>query len=233
MNSLPETEECLLEFDKLRHQFDIFGLSVREFFAKHPTLTTGPLPIVHSVRYRIKDRGHLLEKIQRKSKEKNKKILPKEVFDEITDVTGVRVLHLHKYQFKAIHDSIMEQTENQYWHLVETPTAYTWDPELESFYKGLGIPSKFKESHYTSVHYVVRPNRDQPFVCEIQVRTLFEEVWGEIDHLLNYPIPSADVACVEQLKVLAKIVGAGTRLAESIFRSREVAIAEKPEPPIQ
>ncbi|WP_315782452.1 hypothetical protein [Bradyrhizobium sp. SZCCHNPS1003] len=32
---------------------------------------------------------------------------------------------------------------------------------------------------------VARP--DSPLSCEIQVRTLFEEIWGEIDHQLNYP----------------------------------------------
>ncbi len=59
----------------------------------------------------------------------------------------------------------------------------------------------------------------QSIACEIQVRTLFEEVWGEIDHVLNYPEPTNSIACTEQLRVLAKMVGAGTRLAEAIFRS--------------
>jgi putative GTP pyrophosphokinase len=67
-----------------------------------------------------------------------------------------------------------------------------------------------------------RPRVDSPICCEIQVRTLFEEIWGEVDHALNYPNVSDNLACREQLRVLAKLVGAGSRLVDSIFRtSRE------------
>jgi len=54
--------------------------------------------------------------------------------------------------------------------------------------------------------------------CEVQVRTLLEEVWGEVDHTMNYPVPTADEHCREQIRVLARLVGAGTHLADSIMR---------------
>jgi Region found in RelA / SpoT proteins len=57
--------------------------------------------------------------------------------------------------------------------------------------------------------------------CEIQVRTLFEEVWGEIDHALNYPQPTTSLPCKEQLRVLAKLASTGTRLADAIFAIRD------------
>lgn len=53
--------------------------------------------------------------------------------------------------------------------------------------------------------------------CEIQIRTLFEEIWGEIDHELNYPNPTESSVCREQLRVLAKVVGAGSRLVSAIY----------------
>lgn len=107
------------------------------------------------------------------------------------------------------------------WTLVEPPKAYTWDPESKQFFESLEIGVEIKESYYTSVHYVVRPRLDSPLCCEIQVRTLFEEIWGEVDHTLNYPTKSENLACREQLKVLAKLVGAGSRLVDSIFRSEK------------
>ena len=61
-------------------------------------------------------------------------------------------------------------------------------------------------------------SKDSPVSCEIQVRTLLEEVWGEIDHLVNYPKPTDNVACREQIGVLARLVSAGSRLADSICR---------------
>jgi putative GTP pyrophosphokinase len=105
----------------------------------------------------------------------------------------------------------------QHWYLAEPPKAYTWDPEYKSFFEKFSISTKIKESFYTSVHYIVKPNVDSIVTCEIQVRSLFEEIWGEVDHDLNYPIPSKSTSCREQLKVLAKLVGAGTKLVDSIY----------------
>lgn len=66
----------------------------------------------------------------------------------------------------------------------------------------------------------MKPCNDRSFVCcEIQVRTLFEEIWGEIDHSINYPHPTQSVACKEQLRVLAKFISTGTRLADSIINT--------------
>ena len=72
---------------------------------------------------------------------------------------------------------------------------------------------------YTSVHYVIRPNKS--YTAEIQVRTLAEELWGEVDHKINYPVRSEIFACSEQLKVLARTTSACTRLVDSIFGSHK------------
>jgi putative GTP pyrophosphokinase len=54
---------------------------------------------------------------------------------------------------------------------------------------------------------------------EIQVRTFFEEIWTEIDHQLNYPAQTTSLACREKLRVLARLVGAGSCLADVIYRT--------------
>ena len=107
------------------------------------------------------------------------------------------------------------------WTFVEPPKAFTWDPESKTMYDNLDIINEVRETFYTSVHYIVKPNNTNPnpVCCEIQVRTLFEEIWGEIDHSINYPHPIEDIACKEQLRVLSKLVSTGTRLADSIFRT--------------
>ena len=51
------------------------------------------------------------------------------------------------------------------------------------------------------------------------MRTLFEEAWGEVDHAVNYPKKTQSLACTEQIRVLAKLVATGTRLADAIFRT--------------
>ena len=139
----------------------------------------------------------------------------------LTDLTGVRVLHLHQQQFAIIHGCIEDQVQAGDWALHEPPNAYTWDPESRAFFESFGLQVEVKETFYTSIHYVVKPREDSELCCEIQVRTLFEEIWGEIDHRINYPHPTTILACREQLRVLARLVGAGSRLADSIFRSFE------------
>jgi len=197
-----------------RHLYEQFVDAVRGFFEKTPAFKKGPLPLVHSIRSRLKDPDHLREKVARKWHDGN--ITPLNLRARITDLAGVRVLHLHTSQFPAIHAEIMKHIASQSWHLHEPPKAYSWDPDAKAIFSRSGISVVEKDS-YTSVHYVVRPHLGSDITCEIQIRTLFEEIWGEIDHVLNYPTPSKSASCREQLKVLAKLSSAGTRLADAIF----------------
>ena len=209
-------EVIIEQVESQLHDIDLFrGYTVR-FFETHPHLTQSP-QIVHSVRSRMKDLQHLREKIQRKSSTEDP-ITPENIFDRITDIAGVRVLHLYQAQFAQIHHAINQKLDNKDWILYEEPKAYTWDPESRGFFENQGLNVEVKESLYTSVHYVIKPRENSPVSCEIQVRTLLEEVWGEIDHLVNYPEPTDDVTCREQIGVLARLVGAGSRLADSICR---------------
>ena len=197
-------------------EFELFMEGISGLFRKHPKISMGPFPIVHSVKSRIKSNEHLLDKIQRKSKN-GREISSANCFQEITDFAGVRVLHLRQEDFGKIKQVIDAKIADNDWHLVEQPIAYTWDPEYEKYFLDLGCRCERKDSFYTSVHFVVRPRPESPLACEIQVRTLFEEIWGEIDHSINYPHPTQITSCQEQLRVLAKVVGAGSRLVTSIY----------------
>lgn len=220
-------DHILSSYVDIEHDLGIFMDGIRKWFDEHRRLRRPHASVVHSVKCRLKDRDHLREKLLRKWSDEDP-ITSENVFTKITDLAGVRVLHLYQDQFPEIHIEILEKIEKQKdWVLVEPPKAYTWDPESRQFFESLNIGVEVKESYYTSVHYVVRPRNDSPLCCEIQVRTLFEEIWGEVDHSLNYPNPSEIVSCREQLKVLAKLVGAGSRLVDSIFRSATTE-AQKP-----
>lgn len=74
---------------------------------------------VHSLKFRVKDPEHLLEKIIRKKLEDTSlHIRPLNYHETITDLIGVRALHLFKKDGMPIHEFI---TGN--WELKETPTA--------------------------------------------------------------------------------------------------------------
>lgn len=218
MNREQSIEHALSVFDMRFHQLELFRRAVVGFFEIHPQLTGGSLPIIHSIKSRIKDRGHLKDKLIRKWDD-GREIDGANLFTEITDLIGVRIIHLYQQQFSAIHAAIMNQVEQTEWYFVEKPKAYTWDPEATHYYINMGLDCRQKESYYTSIHYLVKPRLESDIVCEIQVRTLFEEIWGEIDHYINYPYPTSSLACSEQLRVMGKLVSTGTRLADAIIAS--------------
>jgi ppGpp synthetase/RelA/SpoT-type nucleotidyltranferase len=111
--------------------------------------------------------------------------------------------------------------DEQKYRLVEGPIANIWDNETQVYFKRLGFKTRLRETLYTSVHYVIELNTASRVRCELQVRTLADEVWGEVSHTVDYPKPTKSIACKEQLKVLARVTSGCTRLVDSIFRSRQ------------
>jgi putative GTP pyrophosphokinase len=181
---------------------------------------------VHSTKGRLKDASHLEDKLLRKlaeSKEKGKPftISKKNLFYRINDLAGFRILHLHTQQIVPIDRELRAVFEEHRFSLFEQPQARTWDDESREFFKNAGIRPIKSPRMYTSVHYVVTSNSRTKTTCEIQVRTLAEELWGEVDHMMNYPHQSPNLSCREQIKVLARVTSSCSRLVDSIFRSSQ------------
>lgn len=215
----PENVRELVEkYREKKRLFELFLNNVQGDFLSSPALNTGVPSVIHSIKSRLKDEVHLEKKIIRKTGE-GRVITKENFFSEITDFAGLRVLHLHQSQFSSIHKFVMKKVSSKNWKLLEKPIAYTWDPESVEFFKAFKIRTSIKPSYYTSVHYLISPANDEDNVsCEIQVRTLFEEAWGEIDHSINYPDRTNKAATIEQLRVLSKLVSTGSRLADAIFK---------------
>jgi putative GTP pyrophosphokinase len=180
--------------------------------------------LIHSIKWRLKDPAHLRDKLFRKVKEAH---LNKEPFDitadnlfaEINDLGGVRLLHLHTRQFKDIHDQLLQALAEAQLPVIEGPTAKTWDDETRNYFQRIGVETEESPSMYTSVHYVIESNTKTKYTCELQIRTLAEELWGEVSHIFNYPRPTRSVACSEQIKTLARVTSGCSRLVDSVFRS--------------
>lgn len=213
----PDLRPYLREFGHMKHELRLFMEGVENWFATHPDLKRGRTPVIHSVKSRLKDEEHLREKIRRKYIEDGVvSFQPEHIGRTVTDLSGVRVIHLHQKQFSQIRTCLDSKICSGDWYLAEKK-AFTWDPESAEYFRTLGFEPEVRPTFYTSVHYTIRPKADSPIVCEIQIRTLFEEIWGEIDHTLNYPSPTRKRSQQEQLRVLSKLVGAGSRLLDSIF----------------
>jgi ppGpp synthetase/RelA/SpoT-type nucleotidyltranferase len=182
--------------------------------------------VIHSFSWRVKDADHLRDKLQRKmskAREENRDfdITVDNLFEKINDLAGCRVLHLHTRHFERIHQCLTNIFSEFKYDLIEGPIAKTWDDESRLLFKQMGIATEDSPSLYTSVHYVIAPNRKTRTTCEIQVRTLAEELWGAVDHTVNYPHESESLPCREQIKVLARVTSSCTRLVDAIFSSHQ------------
>jgi len=206
-----------------RHLFENFAQALMAYFQNHPAMA----PHIHFLKYRLKDPESLRQKLVRKAIQGDL-IDESNVFDRITDLAGVRIIHLHTEEMGEIHTAIQEIVKEQRLRLVEAPTANCWDVEYESLFAEFGIATRSRDTMYTTVHYVVQANQRTKVTCEVQVRTLMDEVWGEVSHRVNYPHESPSRTCQDQLKVLARLTTGCTRLVDSIFRSHLDAPGPEP-----
>ncbi|WP_175631834.1 hypothetical protein [Virgibacillus siamensis] len=180
-------------------------------------------PDVHTVRSRIKDPEHLIEKIIRKiivkKEDKDFKITIENYKELITDLIGIRVLHLYKDQASSI-DEFIQGT----WPLQETATIYyrkgdnvTLDDHKDESKYNL----KEHPAGYRSWHYLIKTNLTKvENIAEIQVRTIFEEGWSEVDHQLRYPYDLDNALLKDQLLVLNRVAGSADEMANAIRETK-------------
>lgn len=165
------------------------------------------VPGIHSTRWRIKDAEHLIEKIIRKkisSNEKYSDINTDNYSEIVTDLIGIRALHLFKDDILGIHPVIKEMFE-----LDEEPVAYVRQGDETEIYDACNLKHKSHPSSYRSIHYVfkTRPMKRE-IRFELQLRTIFEEGWSEIDHSVRYPNHSDDKVIGGILAIFNRISGA-------------------------
>jgi ppGpp synthetase/RelA/SpoT-type nucleotidyltranferase len=180
--------------------------------------------LAHSLKSRLKTVKSLRSKLGRQIvRDVDKLGIPFHIngvnfFTEINDLVGCRILHLHTRQMQAIDAVLRKLFEEAPFELLEGyPKAKVWDDESRKYFEGIGIPTEPQERMYSSVHYVIASSSRFRLTAEIQVRTLAQELWGEVDHKLNYPEESEFLSCREQIRSLAWVASSCTRLVDSIF----------------
>jgi putative GTP pyrophosphokinase len=141
---------------------------------------------VHTIRMRVKGRAKLVRKVVRKCRDDSSRIITLQNYkNELTDLVGIRALHLFKEDWRSIHDNL-----SRGWELVGAPVAYIRKGDPQSWvdqFEDRGCAVEEHPRAYRSVHYLVRGDDPSGTIVEVQVRTLIEEAWSEIDHRINYP----------------------------------------------
>lgn len=172
---------------------------------------------IHSVKSRVKRSERLIEKIIRKTPDKKEKygddfqFSVKNYKDEINDLIGIRAIHIFKQDWESIHEYILNT-----WKVIEI-TANVRDGDDTKRFKELDIQIKSRPSGYRSVHYLIEfyPTNEK-VIAEIQVRTIFEEGYGEIDHQLRYSHKEISEVLASNLLLFNRIVGSADEMASLI-----------------
>ncbi len=194
------------------------GVADLEFAASYIAQRLQRLPMVHSLKTRVKDPSHLISKIIRKKLERPEEEIDLEKYDErITDLIGLRALHLFKDDWHDIHHFVMKT-----WDLYESPIAYVreGDPkEIQARFKEEGCDVREHPFGYRSIHYVLKFSPDKKTaLAELQVRTIFEEGWSEIDHRVRYPRHSEDPFLAEFLAIFNRLAGSSDEMGTFLRR---------------
>ncbi|WP_410678240.1 RelA/SpoT domain-containing protein [Citrobacter europaeus] len=176
---------------------------------------------VHSVRWRIKNISHLLNKIIRKltedePSEKYKDINADNYKSIITDLIGVRAIYLFKSDWKEVHEHILSR-----WTLKQNEPVMIYHRHGDIMDIYANHPDCKQEIHkhnYRSIHYVVPATniKSVQVYCEIQTRTIFEEGWSEIDHQVRYPDYSDDENLMSYLTIFNRLAGSADEMGSYV-----------------
>lgn len=203
-----DLEDIYHDFESKRFEFEPTAEDITGRLLK--------IPKVHSVRYRIKDSEHLIEKIIRKSiKDKKRKYTINDYISKIDDIIGVRALHLFKEDWEEI-DKYIKST----WEMNEAPTANVRHGDskgLEQKFRENGFEINPHDYGYRSIHYIIKSSpTKQTFKAELQVRTIFEEGWSEIDHSIRYPYDLENPILKQYLLIFNRLAGSADEMGSYI-----------------
>lgn len=157
---------------------------------------SAPKESIHTILYRIKGESRLIEKIDQEnaSYESDKKpITHTNFYERIGDIIGIRIICLRLSDIVKVEAYLKFLAEEEILHFIREPDykrsfvlpidpgqAATQDINLQ--YSG-----------YSSIHYQVRLGEHsdaadafKKIQIELQLRTILEEAWGEIDHKYRY-----------------------------------------------
>lgn len=206
--------------DRLDPLYDLKNRFVSEHIVSAKNLQ------LHSFSARIKEPDHLIEKIIRKRSTndlKYRSMTTSDYYKYITDLIGCRILLVYKHDWEKVHDYLVGVfpddpslyiDENQYALSYDVAPSIAFMAEPPVAHMRLGDPEIYppsmqieRDRYYRSLHYIIRY---EEYYIELQVRTLFEEAWGEVDHDVLY---KDNPYLVDFSKLINRISGAGDAMS--------------------
>jgi putative GTP pyrophosphokinase len=188
-----QREAILISFLNEKEKYKKLAEYIVQLIQDDPS---SPKESLHTIIYRIKDELRLIEKINRLNKELEPGVLSiteKNYPARVGDLLGVRIICLRLSDVEKVESYLNLLSEEDILSFVKGP-----DPK-RSFILPVSpddsIPDDIdlRYSGYSSIHYQIElgENSDAPpglkgLLFELQLRTILEEAWSEIDHKYRY-----------------------------------------------
>ena len=199
----------------------------KKYTADKGVATPSPIRITMT---RIKHPEKVVDKIFRKSNIFHQG-LSSASLHQMHDAIGARIIVYFSSQLPLIDREL--RSSNMIEISEDNPPEAYLNPELLARLGLSHIEQKYKESGYSSIHYTVRlrgssiPQQERPYF-EIQVRTLAQELWCELEHVLSYkPEYRSTLSAKRRFQILSKEVGVIDEhfnlLYEDLIHNQEVA----------
>ncbi len=242
-----QKEAILLSFLKDRRKYEKLAEYMIRMINDDPA---SPRESLHTILYRIKDKARLIEKIDEENKqirENEAPITRKNFQDRIGDLLGIRMICLRLSDINIIKAYLELLADEKILRFIRKPDQkrsfiLPVDPG-EKIPEGLNL----RYSGYSSIHYQVAlgENADAPdelkgLQTELQLRTILEEAWGEIDHKYRYVFSRSGVTLPDYIHTgfynLSAYLQAAALQAEHLCRQTEayqLGTARKVQEPVQ
>lgn len=177
------------------------------YWTKYQKRTRLPDPSpIQRISSRVKRPESVVDKVARKPESFPHGLTP-DSFISMTDVVGARIVVYFLAQIPLIDKEIRDNGSFEI-STEHPPIAYLSD-DLTRRLALENLQRQDKESGYASVHYILRlrdggiPENRRPWF-ELQVRTLTEDNWAEIEHILGYkPGKRTSFAVRKQFRIIS------------------------------
>lgn len=216
--NIDEFEKSDLNWEELVEIYNDFKDSLDEYNEEAEYLFRKVIKFkkVHSCKFRVKDPEHLIEKIIRKNINGGDPVTKNNYREKFHDLIGLRAIHLYKEDWEQIHDQIYNKWSTNF---IGIPYAYIRKGDSTDFiskFENIEGNGEVREHQfgYRSIHYILCITRDnKKYYAELQVRTIFEEGWSEIDHDIKYPYNLDNELYGNYLGILNRLAGASDEMA--------------------
>ncbi|MBA5204866.1 hypothetical protein H2Y57_14375 [Pectobacterium aroidearum] len=194
--SIEKNKEIVKDFIEKKNHYDNLGESMHSLLK---TLIAREGIAIHSIQFRVKDIESLKSKIERKGKYKS--------LNDITDVLGLRIVTYYSKDVDLVESVVRREFIVDDENTIDKRKTYE--------------PDRFG---YMSLHYIISLNNTRSNLVEynlfsgikfeVQIRTILQHTWAEIEHDLGY---KSKTSVPEHIRRKFSILSSCLELVDSQF----------------